>query len=67
MWRMLNDLLTDLAIDAERSVRARLEQMRGQVAESGLVLDVPELREPMGAGYSIIDVTGHIGERWHQK
>lgn len=67
MWRMLNDLLTGLAIDAERQVRARLEQLRGQVTESGLVLDVPELREPMGGGYCITDVTGHVGERWHPK
>ena len=62
--RALSDLLTEASLDVEREVRQRLDKMREQAAEAGLVLDIPSLDEPMGVTYGITDVTGHVGKKW---
>ena len=64
MFRYLNNLLGEVSIDVGTFARARLEQARQAAAESGYVLDIPALAEPMGIGHGFTDVTGHIGQRW---
>ena len=64
MFRYLNNMLGELSVEVDRFARARLEELRQTAAEAGYVLDIPSLAESMGCGSGLVDVTGHIGQRW---
>ena len=67
IFRALGELLTEASLDAEREMRLRLDKMREQAWEAGLILDIPLLEEPMGVSYGITDVTGHVGKKWQPR
>ena len=64
MFHYLNHLLGEVSVDVGAFTRRRLEELRQTAAETGYVLDIPPLAEPMGLGSGVTDVTGHIGQRW---
>jgi hypothetical protein len=67
MFRFLNDLITDVALDVHDMTRGCFEGMRQRAMAAGLILRIPDLKTPMGVGVVISDVTSQVGKQWKEK